>query len=183
MNASQLRFWVAAPMAGLFLVLGLCAFIVREPQASTGLPMPIPRIRSHSSNYVCEDDRQIVVRITEDGRLWINQTGMTPVELKTALKRINEYRSEHVAYLIAAPSTPYQKFADTFNVIRSSVTGMHVILITPRLQRYFEAIPRPMTLKELKEYPICPLEWKENGYEAPSIYSVDAHPPASSNTH
>jgi biopolymer transport protein ExbD len=174
MNASQLRLWLAAPMASLFLVLGICAFIVRGPTASIGLPLAIQKIRSHPPSYFCEDDRQIVVRITEDRKLWINETEMTPVRLRVLLGQINEYRSEHITYLMAAASTPYQQFTDTLNTIRSSVSGMHVILITPQLQRYFEVIPRPVTAQRLKKYEVCPLEWKENGFDAPSVYSAEA---------
>ncbi|MGD0832271.1 MAG: hypothetical protein ABR907_15120 [Terracidiphilus sp.] len=73
MDLNRLRLLVAAPMASLFLVLSLCAFVVERPGA-VGMRVPMIRVPDQSKNNCSDPNRSVFLQLSNDGRYWINLT-------------------------------------------------------------------------------------------------------------
>ncbi|MGP8176142.1 MAG: ExbD/TolR family protein [Terracidiphilus sp.] len=147
-----------APLASLFLVLSLCAFVVQRP-ASAGMHFPITRVRVvsfHDSFHegYCYDDRDIFVRIKKDGSTWINETQEQPSEVAPLIAQIMEPRAyKPPVYVLTDPEVSYGRFASLFKQISASSSDLHVGVITPQLDR------------ELRQCPlgsICGLDWLDH---------------------
>jgi|GEM_PF-4855654 Biopolymer transport protein len=174
MKFNQLRNLLAAPLAGLFLVLLLCVFVAQRPQPSTGLRVPMVKFKPHSPGYGCEDDRWLVIRLAADGRTWINETEIQVDQLQPSLFEIYQNRQGRVAYLMADPSVPYARVAGILATASSSIENLHVILLTSALQKsQTRAYVSIRSTTDRNYIPPCDMEWKENGYYAPSMSEDD----------
>jgi biopolymer transport protein ExbD len=178
MNLLRLRELLAAPVAGLLLVLILCVLVERRPQPAVGLRVPMMKLKQHSPGYVCEDDIPIVLRLTADGRMWFNQTEVAPEHLESLVAKVVEFRQERVVYVMADPSVLYGQFAEFLAIVNSSEPGLHVVLLTDKFRERVWGPPvvRVHVLNNPQEYvPPCDLEWSENGFVfAPSMYTADS---------
>lgn len=178
MNLIKLRGLLAAPLASLILILILCVFVARRPQPAFGLRVPMVKLKQHSPGYVCEDDRLLIVRLMKDGNVWINETAISTEQLRPLLFKIFEYRHERVVYLFAEPSVPYGKFVEFFGQVSSSISGLHVILLTDEILKSPYRLVGVVDPSRLEVYvPECDLEWSENGFNAPSMSDPDVVPP------
>ncbi len=154
---------MAAPIACLFLILSLCAFVVQRP-VSTGVHVPKPRVERHSSWRECEDDMPIFVRIAKDGSTRINQTQERSDEVPPLISKIMEYReTERAVYIMAESDVPFGILANLYSKIATSTTNLHVFLVTDRMRSQLE-------LDYLSGGGICDFEWPENGYKSESRY-------------
>ena len=177
MSTNSLRESLLASVAGLFLVLILCLFVMRRPQPSMGLSIPVMKLKQHTPSYVCEDDIPVVLRLKVDGSYRINWTEVTPEQLRSSVTEIFRGRQEPVVYAEADPSVSYNLFVEFLAVIKSTTPGLHVILLTPQLTRYVEGPIIVRVPSAPAEYmPPCDLEWKENGFDAPSMSEEDSGP-------
>ena len=178
MNLIRLRELLAAPVAGLLLLLILCVLVERRPQPAFGLRVPMMKLKQHPLGYVCEDDIPIVLRLTADGRMWFNQTEVAPEHLGPLVAKVVESRGERVVYVMADPSVLYGQFAGFLGRVNYSVPDLHVVLLTDRFRErvWGPPIVRVRSLNEPREYvPPCDLEWSENGFVfAPSMYAADS---------
>jgi biopolymer transport protein ExbD len=111
MNLTQVRESFAAPVAGLLLVLLLWFLAAGRPRPAVGLRIPMVKLKQHSVGYVCEDDLPIILRLTVDGQMWINQTKVAPDRLGPLVAQIVRGRDEFAVYVMADPSVPYGQFA------------------------------------------------------------------------
>lgn len=176
MSFNQLRDSLAAPICGLFLVLVLCIIVAQRPRPPVGLRVPMLKLKQHFPGYSCEDDRQLVVRLAADGTTWINETVVQQYQLRSIFSHIYEHRHERIAFLMADPSIPFGRVAAAFDKASFSIEGMHVILLTEGLQRHLTESYIESTRTPGRYVPPCDLEWKENGYNAPSIFENDLAP-------
>lgn len=137
------------------------------------------KLKQHAIGYVCEDDIPIVLRLTSDGRMWFNWTEVAPERLGPLVAEVVEGRGERVVYVMADPSVPFGQFAEFLARVNSSEPGLHVVLLTDKFRAGVWAPPvvRVRVPSTPHEYvPPCDLEWKENGFLAPSMYAPDPAP-------
>jgi biopolymer transport protein ExbD len=172
MDPYRLRLLVAPALASLFLILGLCAFVVLRP-ASVGMKVPKPRIQRHASWRECEDDMPIVVRIHKDGTTGINLTQERPDELAPTIARIMDYReTERAVYVMPDSDVSFGYFAGIYDKVVTSTTNLHVFLVTDHMRKLL-SYNTPGT----GIWGICDLEWPENGYKAENWYAQPTAPP------
>src|SRR5665213_140549 len=174
MNLAQVRESFAAPVAGLLLVLLVWFLAAGRPKPSVGLRIPVVKFKQHSIGYVCEDDLPIVLRLTADGQMWINQTKVVPDRLSERVSKIVHSRDEFAVYVLADPSVPYGQFAEFLERLYSSTPDLHVILVTEKLRERLQGPTVVRVPSKPQEYvPPCDQEWQENGFRAPSMYAGD----------
>ena len=177
MNFNQLKESLAAPLAALFLLLTLYFSAAHRPQPQVGLRVPMMKLKQHPAGYVCEDDIQIMARLTADGRMWINWTQISPNDMQLRLAEIFKGRNERVVGVMVDQTISYARFAAFLSLVNSTMPDTHVILLTPALQRRF-IDPNIVRIRDepWAYVPPCDLEWKENGYNAPSMFENDLAP-------
>ena len=94
MDANRVSALLSAPMAGLFLVLVLCLTALQQPKPSVVILLPVLRVPS-SYERVCPDpNRVIVLRLTQDGKIWISSTEIKPDRLQIILTLVTENRMD-----------------------------------------------------------------------------------------
>lgn len=171
MDLNRLRALVAAPVASVFLVLSLCAFVIQTPR-STGFRIPMPRIQRHANWRECEDDMPIIVLVHKDGNIFIRQTQESPRDLAPTIASIMANReSERVVYVMPDPDVPFSLLANTYEKISNSTTNIRIFLVTERMRRLAESKDSDGIL-----WGICDLEWPENGYKAETWYARPTEP-------
>ena len=154
MDLNRLRLLVAAPMAGLFLVLSLCALVQQRP-ASVGIFIPMIRVRT-IPDYDCPGvDRWIVVQLHKDGSYWINEEQVPANELRPRLTEIYENRKYKLIYMFSDPDVSFGEFASFYNTVASSTSDLRIGLRTRQLQEQFEKCPLESS---------CGLEWPDKTY-------------------
>jgi biopolymer transport protein ExbD len=161
MDPFRLRALIAPAMSSLFLVLSLCAFVVQRPQ-SVGMDIPILKVWVHPYKD-CDflSDRSIVVQLRNDGSTRINQTLVSPDELRSRLAEIYESREEKIVYILSDSNISFTKFANIYNKAVSSTSDLHVVLITSQLDREFQQCPPGS---------YCELDWRNQTY-VPCVWS------------
>ena len=120
--------------ASLFLVLSLCALLVRTPKP-TGLQIPMLRVRNPQPEkwLDCGETRIIVVTLNSTGELKINQDAIGWNELSPRIGSIMKFRAEHSIYVRADPEVSYQQFAALTDRIAGSASNMQIGLLTNQL--------------------------------------------------
>ena len=154
MNLDRLGMLLAAPMASLFLVLSLCAFVLQRP-VSVGMHVPITRVRISSTDECHGVDRQIVALLHKDGSTWLNEEHMRPDELHSELGDIFKNLKYKYILMFADSDVSFGQFASFYDLVASSSTGLTVELRTRQLQ------------SQLNECPLgssCGLEWPDHTY-------------------
>jgi biopolymer transport protein ExbD len=142
MNPDRLRALLAPAVASLFLVLVLCTFAVQRP-VSVGINVPITRVRQIPIENCFNglSDRDIVIRIQNDGSTWINETTLSRGDIRNRLLKIYEYREERVAYLLVDPNVSYGEFADVYGQVASSSPDLHIGLLTRQVRSQIDRCP------------------------------------------
>jgi biopolymer transport protein ExbD len=159
MDLDRLRLLVAAPMAGLFLILSLCAFVMQRP-ASVGMWVPMLRVRE-IPDYDCPGvDRTIVVRLLKSGIIKINETDVLANELRARLAEIYENRQEKILPVYSDPEVSFGDFATFYANVVSSTSDLHIILRTRQLDAQLE---------QCSPYSSCGLDWPDHSY-LPCVY-------------
>ena len=161
MDPSRLRALIAPAMASLFLVLSLCAFVVRRPE-SVGMRIPLVPLHSESHlSGVC-NYMPIVLWLTADGKMWINVTEVSPDKLRARIAEIKEYSMDRRVYVVADPGVSYGKFADFLDRIVDATQNLQVVLLSGQLRREVEQGPTFEGLCVL-ESPEAQSPWMVNG--------------------
>ena len=142
MDLYGLRVLLAAPLASLFLVLGLCAVVLQE-RRPTGLRIPVIRNALGSPQEQPCPNRSILLRLTRDGRTWINENEMSHGEIAPIVAEVTENRSQRIVYVLADSEVPYGEFAEFLGRIEGSTTHLHVALISGEMRKEFDKIPIP----------------------------------------
>ena len=156
MGPDRLRLLLAAPVASLFLVLSLCAFLLQR-SSSVGMGVPLPKVRLDyvsDCNYL--SDRSIVVQLRRDGSTWINETRESSEELGATLTKIYDYRAERTIYMISDPDVSFGEFANFYNAVDSSTSGLHIVLRTRTFDEELNQCPEGIS---------CGLDWPDGSYQ------------------
>jgi biopolymer transport protein ExbD len=166
MDLIRLRALVAAPLASLLLVLLLCALAMRRP-ASAGINVLMTRVREIPSENCFSglSDRDIVLRIKDDGNIWINETQEKREKIRSIMSRIYESRAERIAYLLVDPRVSYEEFAEVYSLAASSTPDLHIGLLTRQIRDQVEHCPPGRG---------CTIEW---AHEPGNIYCKNLFSP------
>jgi len=144
MDANRLPSLMAAPMASLFLVLCLCAFLMQRP-VSTGMHLPLLQVRQipirDCDFWHFVSDRDIILRIQGDGSTWINETREPPDQLADTLAMIFANRSYKYLYMFVDPDVSFAEFADVYGKTAASSQGLHIGLISRRMMSQLDHCP------------------------------------------
>ncbi len=120
---------LAAPLAGIFLLLSVCLAL---PRAQTGgVWFELLREGSHE----CGDTRTEVVHWEEDGSVWINEEKLSTKELPTVVESIMRTRAERVVHVLSGQNTRVQQVAELTNRMSSNVPDLHLGILTHRQLR------------------------------------------------
>jgi hypothetical protein len=135
MNMGRLPLWVAAPVSGLLLVLGLCCFVNFAP-ASTGMEVPLLHLRSTPADFSC-DGRFEFVQVLADGSTRINGREIPGDRLGPVIAGIMETRAERVVYLVPDTEISYGRFAQTLGTLNNAADGMHIAVLSGHVKSAF----------------------------------------------
>lgn len=137
MSLNQLRAVLAPSLASLFLMLGLISFLARRAQ-STGLSFHLYSLHPEGNvSYQC-NARSIVLSLTHDGRMRINETTIPPAGLTPRLNDIFEYRLIRRAYVVADSQVSYGQFADYLDRIAAARPKLDFVLLSGDSRREAE---------------------------------------------
>ena len=142
MDLYRLRALLAAPLASLFLVLAVCGFVIQRP-VSAGIYIPVIRNDPGSPQQQPCPNRSILLRLTKDGRAWINGTELSPSQIAPIVAEVTENRSKRDVYVLADSEVSYGQFAEFLGKIVGSTSDLHVGLISGDMRKLFEEYPVP----------------------------------------
>jgi hypothetical protein len=139
-------------MTSLFLVLSLCAFVVQKPESAG---FRIPMIRLHHDPHEPYDcgGRTEFVRLTKDGRTWINETEVPSNRLVQTVSSLMENRAELVVYVIVDSDLSYGQFAEFLGKVKGAKTDLHVVVVSGDILRAFE-----------KRHDVCDFVYSRNEF-------------------
>jgi len=137
MTLNQVRFLVAPAFASLFLVLALCAFAVRAP-VSTGFSIPVIRLHHDPNETTDCGGRSEFLRLTKDGRTWINSEEIQAGEVRKDVANLMADRAERVVYVVVDSELTYGQFAQFVDRIAGSTDDLHIVVVSGEVRRAFE---------------------------------------------
>jgi biopolymer transport protein ExbD len=137
MDPFRFRVLIAPAMASLFLVLSLCAFVVQKPE-SVGIRIPMIRIHHDPHEpYDC-GGRPVFVRLTRDGKSWINETEVTSNRLVPVVSALMENRAERVVYVVVDSDLSYGQFVTFLDRIKGATDDLHVVVVSGVILKAFK---------------------------------------------
>jgi biopolymer transport protein TolR len=118
------------PLIDVLLVLLVIFMIIQHPQ--TGLRANIPQAaESHST---AAQPEAIVVQVSADGSLRVNQQPVTWEALYGELDRVFRTRAEHTAFIRGDELVEFQAVASVIDIMHA--TGITTVgLMTPELEK------------------------------------------------
>lgn len=137
MDLNRLRSLLAAPMASLFLMLSLCVFVVQRP-GSTGTRIPMIRLHHDPLEPTDCGGRTEFVRLTKDGKTWINEAEITPDRLAATVSYLMENRAERVVYVVVDSDLTYGQFAEFLATVENATTDLRVVVVSGEILRAFK---------------------------------------------
>jgi biopolymer transport protein ExbD len=133
MSLNELRAVLAPSLASLFLILCLCAFVVRSPEAAGTRFHLYPLQPEANASGGC-NSRAIILWLADDGRIWINETEIPRAELTARLDDIYEDRIVRRAYVFADSDVSFQQFADYLRRIAATRPKLDFVLVSGDLR-------------------------------------------------
>ena len=118
------------PLIDVLLVL-IIIFMVITPKVPTGLPTLVPPAAPPTTPQT-PDPRTIIVRVTGNGELMINQDSSDWDALGTRLAEIFKQRADKVAFVKGTDDVPFDQVARAIDIMRGAGIE-HVGLIASNL--------------------------------------------------
>jgi biopolymer transport protein ExbD len=134
MDLYRLRSLLAPALASLFLVLSLCAFVVQRP-VSVGIHVPVAQLHPEERPILACDALKMVIWLTLDGKMWINDREVSPDTLRAKIAEIIENRYDQKVYIVADSGVSYGMFADFMSRIVGATPNIQVVLLSGQLFR------------------------------------------------
>jgi biopolymer transport protein ExbD len=128
---------VAAPLTCIFLIPVLLTFAVQK-QASVGFRIPMIRLHHDSHEPTDCGGRSEFVRLSKDGRTWINEAEVPSGKLAPTISGLMENRAERVVYVIVDSDLSYGQFAEFLGKVKGSTSDLHVVVVSGAILREFE---------------------------------------------
>jgi biopolymer transport protein ExbD len=85
-----------------------------------------PRLRGY------EDARDLVLHITSDGQVKMNDEAVDIAKLRTRLGEIYKTRAEHILFLDVSDDVAFETVADFLSQATSAAGDVKFIIVTPR---------------------------------------------------
>src|SRR5262249_27396884 len=104
------------PLVDVMLVL-LVIFMVTAPILHQGVTVNLPRVQAGA---LAGEEVQLVVTVSGPGKVYINDTPITPAELLTKLQAIVRERPDRNVYLRADAAVPYGEVMRVIGAIRQA---------------------------------------------------------------
>ena len=86
----------------------------------------------YASNHFSALD--LLLRVSADGRMWLNLNEVEPATLKSLLHDIYEARREKVLFVDVSDELSFQQGADIIEQARASSPDLKVVLLTPAVR-------------------------------------------------
>lgn len=104
------------PLVDVMLVL-LVIFMVTAPILQQGYPVELPQTEGSA---LMGEDEQLVVSLTRDGDIYLNDTRVTAGDLTTKLAAIRRLQPDRHVFLRADRSVQYGEVARVMEAVRAS---------------------------------------------------------------
>ena len=117
---------LAAPLAGLFLVLAL--FAAAPGPAARGVRVEL--LRQGPSE--CGDTRPVVIHFEEGGSVWINEENVGARRAPQAVSEIMATRAERAVFLLPGKETSVQEVTSLADSLHSAVADLRIGVVTNR---------------------------------------------------
>jgi len=137
MDPNKWRMLLAAPVASLLLILLVWAFVVRGP-VSEGFRVPVIQLH-HSPNEPTDcGGRAEFVRLTKDGRTWINSDEIPANAIRAEVAELMTNRAERAVYIEVDSELTYGQFAQFADRVEGATDDLHIVLVSGDARRAFE---------------------------------------------
>jgi biopolymer transport protein TolR len=101
------------PLVDVVLVL-LLIFMLTAPMMYRGIDVNLPRTSSRPTAV----EERMVLTLTRDGALFLNERRLTPAGLEAALREVFQHRTDRTLYLKADAGLPYGTVVETMDRVR-----------------------------------------------------------------
>ena len=132
---------LAPALASVFVILCLCAFIARQPKPAEGVPIHLYPLHQKPNISGGCPNRQVVLWLTRDGKMRIDDTEIQPDRLRPILAEVFENRYDRRAYVVADSDVSYGQFADFISRIVGASSNLDVVLLSGQLRHQAETEP------------------------------------------
>jgi len=93
--------------------------------------------RTYQNEFSC-DGRFEFIRLTKDGKTWINEAEIPVNQVRQRVAALMEDRAERVVYVVVDSELSYGQFAEFLGKIVGATDDLHVIVISGEIRREFE---------------------------------------------
>ncbi|HEX5423977.1 MAG TPA: biopolymer transporter ExbD [Candidatus Acidoferrales bacterium] len=121
------------PLIDVLLVL-IIIFMVITPTMSNGLPVVIPQPAPPKATEPLNPDT-VVVRVSQDGKLMINQDAVAWNALGARLSEIFSQRAEKVAFVTGAERASFAQVARAIDIMRTAGIDRVGLITTTKISR------------------------------------------------
>ena len=104
------------PLVDVMLVL-LIIFMVTAPILQQGVPIDLPKV---AAGPLSGEEEQLVVNVAKGGQVYLNDTAMTPEQLKEKLRAIVAARPDRQLYVRADQAVPYGQVMRVMGAVRDA---------------------------------------------------------------
>jgi biopolymer transport protein ExbD len=137
MNLNQVKLLAAPALASLLMILIVCALVDRHP-ASVGFFIPMIRLQHNPDEPTDCGGRAEFLRLTKDGRTWINDDEIPAGRIATNVAALIENRAERVVYVVVDSDLTFGQFAHFVDRIAGSTSDLHIVVVSGEVRRAFE---------------------------------------------
>jgi biopolymer transport protein ExbD len=146
---------LAAPLAGLFLVIALIAAAPGPP--ASGVRLDLLRLRE--APFDCGDGRPVVIHFEGGGSVWINEENVGAKRTPQAVADIMANRAERAVFLLPGKEASVQQVADLADQLHSAVAALHIGVVTYSQQELLERESMERKGDAIKYVPIECMAW------------------------
>jgi biopolymer transport protein TolR len=120
------------PLVDVMLVL-LIIFMVTAPILQQGVSVDLPKV---SAGPLTGEEEQLVVNVAKDGRIFLNDTAITAVDLGPKLAAIAAARPDRQLYVRADQSVSYGQVMQVMGAVRDAgLVRVGLVTEPPRERR------------------------------------------------
>jgi len=104
------------PLVDVMLVL-LIIFMVTAPILQQGVSIDLPKV---AAGPLTGEEEQLVVNVAKGGQVYLNDTALTPDQLKEKLRAIVAARPDRQLYVRADQAVPYGQVMQVMGAVRDA---------------------------------------------------------------